>query len=431
MIRLLASGDIHLGRSSTALPRQANAFPSDEIWKRLVQKAIDLEVDALLLSGDIIDRENRFFEAIGPLQSGFTRLREAGIPVYMVAGNHDFDVLPDVLSTEQEEGIHLLGAKGTWQIENFSKSGTDIQFVGWSFPTQHFPQDPLTGFPTDQLNSSIPVIGILHGEVAKADSPYAPLEVPRLQATGVNLWVLGHIHKPNTWQLPGCEIRYPGSPQALSPKEQGVHGALLIEVNSRNDIQTSSIPLSAIRYESLKIDLSQAPTSNDIRNSVMNAFEEYCSSPEIYGHGTEQLILDLDITGEHADRDLVDATLREITADYYHDYRGIHLSVRKVNNLLIPAITNLDELAKQSSPAGLIAQAILAIERNESTPLLQTMEQHWTTAFTAVKNGSPYGELQGRGKDQPFLKAEEERRQSYILNACKRLLGELIQQQNA
>lgn len=431
MIRLLASGDLHLGRSSTAIPDQANAYPSSGIWKRLAQKAIDLEVDALLLSGDVIDRENRFFEAIGQLQAGFALLRAAGIPVYMVAGNHDFDVLPDVLSAEQDDGIHLLGASGKWQIKNFSKNGIDLQFAGWSFPTQYYQQDPLVGFPGDQLNPSAPVIGLLHGEVAKPESPYAPLEISRLQSTGVGLWVLGHIHKPDKWQNPGCEIWYPGSPQALSPKEQGSHGVLLIEVYGKTDIRTSTIPLSAVRYESLRIDLSEAPQATDIRNGVLQAFEDFTDTSELSENVTEQLILDLDLVGEHANRDLVDDTLRELTADFYRDYKGINLSVRKVNNLLTPAVTNIREMALQSSPAGLVAQTILAIEENETTPLLEKMEQEWASAFTAVKNGSPYGELHKRGKDQPYFSIQEARKQTYLLNACKKLLSELIRQQNA
>lgn len=428
MIKLLATGDLHLGRSSTQLPQQAEAYPVSRVWKLLVGKAIELNVDAVLLSGDIIDRENRFFEAVGQLQAGFTKLRDAGIPVYMVSGNHDFDVLPDVLSEQLAAHVHLLGAMGNWQTEVFSKNGIDLQLVGWSFPSQHYRKDPLNSFSSEQLNPSLPTIGLLHGELGSPDSPYAPLEVSRLQSAGVGLWVLGHIHKPGNWKSPGCEIWYPGSPQSLSPKEQGAHGPLLIEVSGKNDIQTTHIPLSPVRYETISVALGQ---TEEIRTAALPAFETFAASEDFAVQGVEQLIVDLELTGEREDITSVEDAAREMAAGLHLNLNGVSLSVRKVVNHLVPAVSNIGDLAQQSSPAGLLAQSILAIERNEKTLLLDKMEQEWGNAFSAVKTGSAYTELHNRGKDQPYFEEQQERKNEYLLNACKRLLGELMQQQNS
>jgi len=428
MIKLLATGDLHLGRSSTQLPGQTEAYPVSRVWKLLVNKAIDFKVDAVLLSGDIIDRENRFFEAVGQLQSGFSKLRDANIPVYMVSGNHDFDVLPDVLNEQLASHVHLLGAEGKWQAEVFSKNGIDLQLVGWSFPSQHYRQDPLNSFSREQLNSALPTIGLLHGEVGSPESPYAPLEVSRLQAAGVGLWVLGHIHKPGTWESPGCDIWYPGSPQALSPKEQGVHGPLLIEVRSKNDIQTKQIPLSPVRYETLSVALGE---TDEIRTATMPAFEAFAASEDFANQGVEQLVMDLILTGEREDITAVDDSAREMVTGLYQPLNGINLSVRKVINNMVPAVSNLAELAQQSSPAGLLAQSILALDNNTKTPLLEKMEQEWTKAFSAVKSGTAYTELHSRGKDRPYFEEQQERKNDYLLHACKRLLGELMQQQNS
>lgn len=428
MIKLLATGDLHLGRSSTQLPADADEYPVTKVWKHIVAKAVELEVDAVLLSGDIIDRENRFFEAVGQLQSGFTKLRDAGIPVYMVSGNHDFDVLPDVLNEDISSHVHLLGTSGKWQTEVFSKNGIDLQLVGWSFPTQHFRRDPLDSFSREQLNPSLPTIGLLHGEVGSPDSPYAPLEVSRLQSAGVGLWVLGHIHKPAHWTTPGCDIWYPGSPQALSPKEQGVHGSLLIEVHSKGDIRTTPIPLSPVRYEMLSVSMTK---SSEIRSVVMPAFSAFANSEDFASMGVEQLVIELVLIGEHDDITSVDSALKNMVEELHLNLNGVGLSVRKVINNLVPAISNIEELAQQSSPAGLLAESILALQRNESTPLLKKMEEGWKIVFSEVKSGSAYTELHDRGKDVLFLDEQEARKNDYLLNACKKLLGELMQQQNS
>lgn len=428
MIKLLATGDLHLGRSSTQLPADADEYPVSKVWKRIVQKAIDLKVDAVLLSGDIIDRENRFFEAVGQLQSGFQKLREADIPVYMVSGNHDFDVLPDAISEQLASHVHLLGASGKWQTEVFSKNGIDLQLVGWSFPTQHFRQDPLNSFSRGQLNPSLPTIGLLHGEVGSPDSPYAPLEVSRLQSAGVGLWVLGHIHKPEHWTTPGCDIWYPGSLQALSPKEQGAHGPLLIEVHSKSDMRTSQIPLSPVRYEMLSVPMTR---SSEIRSAVMPAFSTFANSEDFAALGVEQLVIDLILTGEHDDITSVDSALKNMVEELHLNLNGVGLSVRKIINNLVPAISNMEELAQQSSPAGLLAESILALQREESTPLLEKMKEGWSSAFSQVKSGTAFTDLHNRGKDVLFLDEQQARKNEYLLLACKKLLGELMQQQNS
>jgi len=361
------------------------------------------------------------------LQSGFSKLREANIPVYMVSGNHDFDVLPDVISEQLASHVHILGAAGKWQTDVFSKNGIDLQLVGWSFPSQHHRQDPLSSFSREQLNSALPTIGLLHGEVGSPESPYAPLEVSRLQAAGVGLWVLGHIHKPGNWEGPGCDIWYPGSPQALSPKEQGVHGPLLIEVRGKNDIQTKQIPLSPVRYEMLSVTLDE---SQEFRTAALPAFETFSASEDFAAQGVEQLVIDLELNGERENITEVDDAAREMAAGLNLNLNGVSLSVRKVINNLVPAVSNIAELAQQSSPAGLLAQSILALENNTKTPLLDRMEQEWTNAFSAVKSGTAYTELHSRGKDRPYFEEQQERKNEYLLHACKRLLGELMQQQN-
>jgi hypothetical protein len=49
------------------------------MWQAIVERAIQEQVDLITLSGDIVDHDNRFFEATGPLEAGLTKLAAAGI----------------------------------------------------------------------------------------------------------------------------------------------------------------------------------------------------------------------------------------------------------------------------------------------------------------------------------------------------------------
>lgn len=72
-LRLLMTGDLHLGRSSSRLPdalkHEARAATA---WGRIVDLALAEQVSAVLLSGDVADESNRFWEAVvhqSPLDS--------------------------------------------------------------------------------------------------------------------------------------------------------------------------------------------------------------------------------------------------------------------------------------------------------------------------------------------------------------------------
>lgn len=66
-IKILAAGDLHLGKKSGSIPNNAKEKPIKYVWSRMVEYAIDNRVDFIALPGDIADQDNSYFEAIGPL----------------------------------------------------------------------------------------------------------------------------------------------------------------------------------------------------------------------------------------------------------------------------------------------------------------------------------------------------------------------------
>ena len=96
-MKILAVGDMHLGRRPARLPDQlaerAHELGPASAWKRTVDAALDNKVHAVLLAGDVVENENDFFEAYRDLAGGVQRLTDEGIDVVGVAGNHDVKVL--------------------------------------------------------------------------------------------------------------------------------------------------------------------------------------------------------------------------------------------------------------------------------------------------------------------------------------------------
>ena len=71
-MRILAVGDIHLGRTPSRLPPDLSAreLGPSEAWRRTVEAALEEEVAAVLLAGDVVDRDDDFFEAYRVLEGG-------------------------------------------------------------------------------------------------------------------------------------------------------------------------------------------------------------------------------------------------------------------------------------------------------------------------------------------------------------------------
>ena len=110
-VSILATGDIHIGKRPTRVPstKLAERASAAHMWENIASQAITREVDAVLLSGDVVDNASRYYEATGPLERGIHAPAKAEIPTYAVAGNHDYNVFPRILDQVDTPLFHVLG----------------------------------------------------------------------------------------------------------------------------------------------------------------------------------------------------------------------------------------------------------------------------------------------------------------------------------
>lgn len=71
---------------------------------------------------------------------------------------------------------------------------------------------------------------------------------------------------------------YPGSPHAMSSKESGIHGPVLLTIQSPRDIQREKIFLSPVRYETLSIDITNKTNKDSVRDAVTSKLFEDAQS---------------------------------------------------------------------------------------------------------------------------------------------------------
>lgn len=235
-MKLLCTADLHLGRqSATLMPAEGVDGSSVGAWARIVDLAVAGRADAVLIAGDVFDHDGTYYSSRQPFAQGLRQLRDAGVPVLAVAGNHDWKSLRAFVQAFPDSGLRLLGAGSAWEVVELPNG---LSVVGWSFSNAS--QMRWAGpFPRAD-------VGLVHGDLTQT-SIYHPLALDELRVSAMP-WVLGHIHLP---QSPAPTIRYPGSPQALDfgPGEAGTHGVCWLE---RRDGQWSfgeTVPTSTVLYD--------------------------------------------------------------------------------------------------------------------------------------------------------------------------------------
>ncbi len=275
LTRLLCVGDIHLGRRPSRVPDLSDhGVNSGDLtpvaaWRRVVDIAIEQRVAAVVLAGDVVEADNQFFEAYGPLQAGVQRLVAAGIPVVAVAGNHDVQVLPRL--ADEIPGFKLLGRGGVWEQHVIAVGGVPIvRLLGWSFPQKVVTSSPLDTVPAPA--DDLPTVGVLHCDLDVRDSRYAPVTTAALAAAPGDAWLLGHIHAPSARE--GRAPRgYLGSLCSLDPGETGTHGAWLLDVNGVHDVAISRLYISPLRWEPVDVDIADLGHPDDLEGAVAGAVQ--------------------------------------------------------------------------------------------------------------------------------------------------------------
>ena len=241
--KILAIGDVHLGTSCSGVPDVVSSWGIDPreltpaaALKHSTDFSIDQKVDAVLFAGDVVESTNARFEAMPPLEECIRRLLGAGIEVFAVSGNHDFEALRRL--ADLVEGFTLLGANGRWESRVLEKNKVLVaEIVGWSFSERHVRQSPvaqLLSEPLEATSTPVPRIGLLHADLDASGRYYAPIRQVELDNTGYDAWLLGHIHKPSIESLSApADSRpsgYLGSLVGLDRSETGPHGPWLHRV---------------------------------------------------------------------------------------------------------------------------------------------------------------------------------------------------------
>ncbi len=272
--RFLHAADLHLDSPLTGLARKSedNAARLIEASRRafdnLVALAIEEDCRLIVIAGDIFDGKWRDYRTGLFFASRTRQLKEAGIRVILIAGNHDAEN-PFASRLEYSDNVRLLSAR---RPEFVPLEELGVVVHGRSFPQRDVVENIALTYP-----SPVPGrfnIGVLHTACGGSEghASYAPCTLEQLVNHGYHYWALGHVHTRQVLSEAPA-ILYPGNLQGRSVRETGAKGATLVEVRDGNIARLEHRALDVVRWSLENVNLAGMADREALLPAVRESIE--------------------------------------------------------------------------------------------------------------------------------------------------------------
>jgi len=268
-VKFIHAADIHLDSALRGLERYDGA-PVDEIrgatrraLENLIQLAIDEEVAFVLLAGDLYDGDWKDYNTGLFFTRQMSRLQDAGIEVFVVAGNHD--AASQITKTlRPPRNVHVFATRSP---ETIRLEEHGIAIHGQGFPTRAVTEDLTRRYPmadTDLFN-----IGLLHTSLngRPGHEVYAPCTLDGLRSRGYQYWALGHVHHREVVTEEPWVV-FPGNTQGRHARESGAKGCSLVTLEAGRVASVEHRALDVVRWSVCSVDVDDAKTLDEVYDRI-------------------------------------------------------------------------------------------------------------------------------------------------------------------
>lgn len=280
-MRILHTADWHLGKI-------VNEFSmldlQEEYLEQLIEDIKELDIDALIMAGDLYDRAVPPKEAVSLANKTFTKItQELKIPMLIIAGNHDSNERVEYGSELLSTGNLFIEGTTKEVIRKVTIKNTNFYLLPYDDHRNvrgvlendsiRTPEDALKaqleviseGWNEEEVNVLLYhgfVVNTASGEELEESESERPLSIGTVEFVPVDLVeqfdyvALGHLHKAQ--RVKSDHVRYSGSPLKYSKSE----------ANHRKQNLLVEVSKSGVKVEPVEVRVSK-----DLR-VVRGMFEE-------------------------------------------------------------------------------------------------------------------------------------------------------------
>ena len=269
-MRLLHTADLHLGRHFNGIPLDED---HDAILDQIASTAVERQVDALIIAGDVFDRAVPPAGAVRQFNRFLSRIAtETDAAAIVIAGNHDsgdrigsMSIMTDArralirgVVSPDEKPLILKNADGPVAISGLPFAYENAARECFGDETLQTPQDVLAA-QISAARQHVPTgtrwVIVAHAFVAGgagSDGERALAKAGGIETVGAEIFeganyvALGHLHRPQF--MGDRRIRYSGSPLAFGFDEAGAEKSMsLAEIDSAGQATVEEVPFEPIR----------------------------------------------------------------------------------------------------------------------------------------------------------------------------------------
>jgi len=361
-MKFIHCADVHLDTPLQGLAQYPGA-PVDEIrnatrraFEKVLDAALSERVDFLIIAGDLYDTGLKSFESALFFNKQMARLKDAGIEVYLVYGNHD--AASKLIKQLRPPGnVHIFRATDP---QTFSNAELRLAIHGQSFATPAITEDLCSKYPPPV--SGFFNIGVLHTNLAgmSEHANYAPCSLDALRNKGYQYWALGHVHSRQIL----CNdpyIVYPGNIQGRHGKEQGEKSCELVNVSETGMISIETISTSVVPWFEVAIDASGCQTADEVYEKLRTRLEK------VHAHDKQRVTaLRLRLEGTthaHAGLSRDPEQVRNEAISIANECGGGLFWVERVQQATSPVL-NRDDLLKRDDPLGEVVRITATLRQD-------------------------------------------------------------------
>ena len=320
MTTILHAADLHQGILTHSRPDPATGIPSRildlaEAWGRVVDVALEEEVDVVILAGDVFHVASPDAISLVLFADELARLVSAGIPTVIIPGNHDraphsgkrsvLEAFHDgdlvkvatVPRIEHVADVAVACLPSTSRVDLASRVDRAGVSVDRAFSEELY-VDALRSAIAELASAGADVL-TLHTSIAGAmlgtEKDLAIIAEPMLSPADLEgPWryvAAGHIHRAQTLGENGSPppaIRYSGSIAPLTFGEEGDHGVSLLEIDDKwaagRHVPIESRPVVSLEWsEAIAADEELEDAIVRVRNTPPEGVEDMHAKLERWG----------------------------------------------------------------------------------------------------------------------------------------------------